>query len=80
MNNDIIIENIENTIKDIEKITNLKIRYLLHENDYISLLVFKDLKNFELINRYDDLLGMLKFLQGFKRSILMIQKNDLILK
>ena len=80
MNNDIIIENIENTIKDIEKITNLKIRYLLHENDYISLLVFKDLKDFELINRYDDLLGMLKFLQGFKRSILMIQKNDLILK
>ena len=34
----------------------------------------------DLINRYDDLLGMLKFLQGFKRSIMMIQKNDLILK
>lgn len=75
-----IIKNIINNINDIEKITNLKIKYLLHDNNYISLLVFKDLKNFELINRYDDLLGMLKFLQGFKRSIMMIQKNDLILK
>lgn len=75
-----IMENIKNTIKDIEKITNLKIKYLLHDNDYISVLVFKDLKNFELINRYDNLLGMLKFLQGFKRSLMMIQKNDLILK
>ena len=80
MNNDVIIENIENTIKDIENITNLKIKYILHDDNYISLLVFKDLKNFELINRYDKLLSMLKFLQGFKRSIMMIQKNDLILK
>lgn len=75
-----IIKNIINVINDIEKITNLKIKYLLHDNNYISVLVFKDLKNFELINRYDDLLGMLKFLQGFKRSLMMIQKNDLILK
>ncbi len=75
-----IIKNIINNINDIEKITNLKIKYLLHDNNYISILAFKDLKNFELINRYDDLLGMLKFLQGFKRSLMMIQKNDLILK
>ena len=74
-----ILENIRNTIKDIEVSTNLTIKYII-DGDFINILVFKNIKDFEVINRYDDFLGTLKFLQGFKRSIMMIQINDLIIK
>jgi predicted Zn-dependent protease with MMP-like domain len=76
-------QNVDNLIKMIETKTNLLLILYRHNDGYMLevISVKNDSSNEVLsdlvIKRYDDLLGMYKFLRGMYKTIKMLEFKDL---
>lgn len=76
-------QNVNKLIKNIEDKTNLIIMTSKHNDGYMLEVISvkydasNEVLNDTILKRYDDLLGMYKFLRGMYRTIQMIEFKDL---